>query len=66
MLKKQFCENSAVALKKLNELKYTCQNIQNQVSADNYITKTLYYAETCSQINFSALLTAWQEIDMKI
>ena len=66
MLKKQFYKNFAVALRKLNELKYTCQDVQNQVSADSYITKALHHAETCSQINFSALLTAWQEIDMKM
>ena len=66
MLKKQFCENSAVVLRKLNKLKYTCQNIWDQVSVSNYITKTLHHAETCSQINFNALLTAWQEIDMKM
>ena len=58
MLKKQFCKNSAVALRKFNELKYTYQDVQNQVLADSYIAKTLYHAETCSQINFSALLTA--------
>ena len=66
MLKKWFCKNSVIALRKLNELKYTCQNIQNQVSADSYITKALCHAETCSQINFSALLTAWQEINVKM
>ena len=66
MLKKWFCENSAVALRKLNELKYTCQNIWNQVSADNYITKVLCHAETYNQINFNALLAAWQEIDVKM
>ena len=66
MLKKQFCKNSAVALRKLNELKYTCQDVQNQVSADSYIAKILHHAETCNQINFSVLLIAWQEIDMKI
>ena len=66
MLKKQFCKNSAIALRKLNELKYTCQDVWNQVSADNYIIKALCHAEICSQINFNALLTAWQEIDMKM
>ena len=58
MLKKQFCENSAIVLRKLNELKYTCQDVWNQVSADSYITKALHHAKTCSQINFNALLTA--------
>ena len=66
MLKKWFCENSVIALKKLNELKYTCQDVWNQVSADSYIAKALHHAETCSQINFNALLTAWQEIDVKM
>ena len=66
MLKKQFCENFVIALKKLNELKCTYQDIQNQVSADSYITKILYHVKTCNQINFNALLTAWQEIDMKM
>ena len=58
MLKKQFYKNSAIVLRKLNELKYTYQDIQNQVFTDSYITKALHHAETCSQINFSALLTA--------
>ena len=66
MLKKWFCENSAIALRKLNKLKYTHQDVQNQVSADSYITKALHHAETCSQINFNALLTAWQKIDVKM
>ena len=47
-----------IALRKLNELKYTCQNVQNQVFADSYIAKALHHAETCSQINFNALLIA--------
>ena len=58
MLKKQFCENFVIALRKFNKLKYIYQDVQNQVSADNYIAKTLHHAKICNQINFNALLIA--------
>ena len=65
-LKKQFQKNSAVVLKKLYNLKYICQNTLNQVSVSFYITKIFCHAVTCSQTKFSALLTAWKEIDVKM
>ena len=62
----QFHENLAVTLRKFSELKYTHQNMQNQVSADVYIAKAIYYIIICNQIEYSVLLTAWQEINVKI
>ena len=56
-LKKWFQENSAVALKKLNNFWYIWQDVWNQVSAEKYIIKIFYHAAACSQNKFSILLT---------
>ena len=55
-----------VVLSKLNKLRYIQQDIQNQVSAEIYIAKALHHAAACNQNEFSVLLTAWQEINMKM
>jgi len=41
IFKKRFQENPAVALKKLNELRYTRQDVRNRISVENYISKAL-------------------------
>lgn len=66
ILKTCFHKNSVIALRKLSELRYICLNVLNQVSADIYIVKAIHHVKICSQIKYSALLTAWQEINMKM
>ena len=61
-----FHKNSAVALRKLSELRYTCQNVQNQIFADVYIAKIICHTMTCSQTEYSILLITWQKINMKM
>ena len=40
--------------------------MQNQVSADIYITKAICHTMICNQIEYSVLLITWQEINVKM
>ena len=40
--------------------------MQNQVSVSVYIVKAIHHIIICSQTEYSILLTAWQEINMKM
>ena len=40
-LVKCFCENFMIAIRKLNEIQYSQQNVHNDVLSDNYVAQVL-------------------------
>ena len=48
VFKKRFQENPAIAVKKLNELRYTYYDIRNQTFIKNYVSKALRHTQIYS------------------